>query len=104
MKTITVKNLGYGASVKMEVSFNGKVIAGEMTGNDECWENNMFYQFFVSTDSELFKCFYDVEEGEELDCVDYAHPTSMSKAVISDSYAGDELDEMFDIDEWVDVD
>lgn len=104
MKTITTQNLNYGASVKMEVSFNDKVIAGEMVGDDTNFENNMFYQYFVSTDGELFKCFYEVEEGEELDCIDYAHPTSMSKAIIADDYAGDELDEMFDINEWVNVD
>lgn len=65
-------------------------------GNDECWDNDEFYQYGVMADQKdgvkhLYHLYYHVEDdnGDEipLDCIDYSEPSSIyvESIVVDDS-------------------
>ncbi len=65
----------YGESCT-ETTFacNGKAYTGHMYGNDECFDGNEFYQYFL-TEDELLRMYYNIPEGcEDLTNIDYEVP------------------------------
>ena len=60
----------YGDGVEIEI--DGK--PGIMFGDDECWDVNRFYQYFLSNDGKLYKAYYETDNETPLDCIDYNAP------------------------------
>jgi hypothetical protein len=53
----------YGVSkAETTITYNGKTYTGYMYGNDECFEGNEFYQYFL-TDDALLRLYYHIPEG-----------------------------------------
>ena len=62
------KEYGDGGAVKLE---DGRT--GIMYGNDECYEVYEFYQYIIIGDM-LYRAYYDVDDVEDLDRIDYTKP------------------------------
>ncbi len=64
----------FGASRKTTITCNGKTYTGHMYGNDECFEGDEFYQYFL-TDDALFTMYYNIPDGcEDLSNINYKTP------------------------------
>ena len=65
----------YGeSSTETTITCNGKTYTGHMYGNDECFDGNEFYQYFL-TDSALLRMYYNIPEGcYDLGAIDYDAP------------------------------
>jgi len=65
----------YGqSSAEITITCNGKTYTGHMYGNDECFDGNEFYQYFLTADS-LLKMYYNIPDGcEDLSNIDYEAP------------------------------
>ncbi len=61
----------FGASPKTTITYNGKTYTGHMYGNDECFDVNEFFQYFL-TDDALLKLYYHIPDGctdfNDIDC------------------------------------
>lgn len=70
----------YGETEAITIMYEGKAYTGYMYGNDECYDGNDFYQYFL-TDSTLYKAFYDIPDGEtDLGNLDYDNPVDLQDA------------------------
>lgn len=70
----------YGKSELYTITFEGKEYTGYMYGNDECWDMNDFYQYFLTEDA-LYKAYFEVPEGcEDLGSLDYNNPINLKDA------------------------
>ena len=65
----------YGASHgKVTITHNGKTYTGHMYGNDECFNGDEFYQYFL-TDDALLKLYYHIPDGcDDYSTIDYSAP------------------------------
>jgi hypothetical protein len=65
----------YGeSSEEITITCNGKTYTGHMYGNDECFDGNEFFQYFLTADS-LLKMYYHIPDGcEDLSNIDYDAP------------------------------
>jgi len=65
----------YGTSkAKTTVTCDGKTYTGRIYGNDECYDGNEFYQFFL-TDTALLKLYYHLPDGcDDLNNINYDAP------------------------------
>lgn len=100
MKKITMESMilvkGFEVENEITVKCDGIEVTGIMFGDDECFEDDEFFQFIYS-DGKIYKVFYDAEETD-LDCIDYTEPYRMEVAEASEDYEEDaELDMMFDL-------
>lgn len=67
----------YGKIEQCTITFNSKEYTGYMYGNDECWDCNNFYQYFLTEDA-LYKAYFEVPEGcEDLGSLDYDNPIDL---------------------------
>ena len=63
-----------------EIVFDEITYSGRLVGNDECFDINGFYQYFIDFKNEkIYRMYYDTvdEDGEEiesLDDIDYYNP------------------------------
>lgn len=63
-----------GSSAEATVTCKGKTYTGHMYGNDECFDTNGFYQYFLTAE-ELLKMYYDIpEEYNDFGAIDYSAP------------------------------
>ena len=71
----------YGASsAEITITHRGKTYTGHMYGNDECFDGNEFYQYFLTADS-LLKMYYNIPDGcEDLSNIDYSAPYDVRDA------------------------
>ena len=65
----------YGtSSAEVTITHNGKTYTGHMYGNDECFDGNEFFQYFL-TDDALFRMYYNIpDECEDLSNINYKTP------------------------------
>ena len=50
-------------------------LSGTMYGNDECFDNDGFYQILVVDDRKFFHCYYQIpNDCDDLGNIDYKHP------------------------------
>ena len=64
----------YGTSPKTTITYNGKTYTGHIYGNDECFEGNEFFQYFL-TDDALLKFYYHIPDGcTDFNGIDYGAP------------------------------
>ena len=65
----------YGeSSTETTITCNGKTYIGHMYGNNECFDGNEFYQYFL-TDSALLRMYYDIPDGRtDFNDIDYNSP------------------------------
>jgi len=65
----------FGTSkAKTTVTCDGKTYTGHMYGNDDCFDGNDFFQFFL-TDDALLKLYYHIPEGcTDFNGIDYDAP------------------------------
>ena len=68
-------NRRYGTShAKVTITHNGKTYTGHIYGNDECFDGNEFYQYFL-TDNALLKFYYHIPDGcTDFNDIDYGAP------------------------------
>jgi hypothetical protein len=66
----------YGESpAEITITCNGKTYTGHMYGNDECFDGNEFFQYFLTTDCRLLKMYYHIPDGcEDLSDINYDAP------------------------------
>lgn len=70
----------YGRGAEATINYDGKQIVGIMYGNDECWDMNDFYQYFL-TDDTLYKAYFEVPDGcEDFGDLDYKNPIDLRDA------------------------
>jgi hypothetical protein len=70
----------YGATKETEIEYDGRTYKGYMYGNDECFECNDFYQYFL-TNGTLYKAFFEIPDGEtDLGNLDYDNPIDLQDA------------------------
>lgn len=80
-------------------------VDGWMYGDDECFDNYGFYQFFVNVDAGevfIYRLYYDVTDGAALDTIDYDNPVKacwMEEPVPADAY-DDELSDIIRLYHW----
>lgn len=56
------------------IVFEGQTYIGHMYGSDECFDNNVFYQYFL-TDTQLLKMYFTIPEGcDDYGDIDYDNP------------------------------
>ncbi|MGP1507952.1 MAG: hypothetical protein ACTTJW_03620 [Sphaerochaeta sp.] len=56
-------------------------LTGVMFGNDECFDLNNFYQYLLTEDGNLYKCWYDTEGcNSDFGRIDYSVAESISPA------------------------
>lgn len=66
-----------------EIVFDGVTYSGRLVGNDECFDIDGFYQYFINFKNEkIYRMYYDTtnEDGEEfesMDEIDYYSPISV---------------------------
>ena len=73
----------YGYSTKTTISVDDKVLEGKMTGNDENWDKNLFYQYFISDDGRFFEAYY--EPGDiALENLEYEKPLFVKELYYDD--------------------
>ena len=59
---------------KVNITYNGKTYTGHIYGNDECFEGNEFFQYFL-TDDALLKFYYHIPDGcTDFNAIDYGTP------------------------------
>ena len=65
----------YGAShAETTITHNGKTYTGHIFGNDECYDGNEFFQYFL-TDDALLRMYYNIPDGcEDLSNINYEAP------------------------------
>ena len=57
----------YGeSSAEITITHNGKTYTGHIFGNDDCYDADEFYQYFLTEDA-LLKLYYHIPDG----CTDY---------------------------------
>jgi len=62
------------SSTETSIAFNGKTYTGHIFGNDECFNGNEFFQYFL-TDDALLKLYYHIPEGcTDFGTIDYNSP------------------------------
>lgn len=70
----------YGQVSESKISFNGETYVGYMYGNDECYDTNEFFQYFLTADV-LLKMYYEIPDGcEDYNNIDYNHPYAVRDA------------------------
>ena len=71
----------YGESQETTITFDNEDYTGIMFGNDECFDCNDFYQYFLTTDGKLYKFYFEIPEGtEDFGNLDYDNPTNAEDA------------------------
>ena len=69
----------YGEGSETTITYEGKTYTGCMYGNDECYDCDRFYQYFL-TNNTLYRAFYEIPDGEtDLGNLDYEKPTDMEE-------------------------
>ena len=64
----------YGAAAETTITYDGKTYTGYMYGNDECFDADEFYQYFLTADA-LLKVYYTIPDGcEDYGDIDYSAP------------------------------
>lgn len=65
----------YGTSKgEITIAYNGKMYTGHMYGNDECYDGDEFFQYFL-TDTALLRLYYHIPEGcTDFGAIDYKSP------------------------------
>ena len=65
----------YGtSSAEVTITYNGKTYTGHIFGNDECFDGDKFFQYFLTADS-LYKMYYNIPDGcEDLNNINYDAP------------------------------
>lgn len=71
---ITVKST---SEIPFESEPEGTEISGIMYSDDEMWENDIFYTELIS-EGKIFRCYYKVEDDQELCDVDYTKPLAIA--------------------------
>ena len=57
----------FGAShAKVNITCNGITYTGHMYGNDDCFDGDEFFQYFLTADA-LLRMYYNIPDG----CTDY---------------------------------
>ena len=70
----------YGTATEDTITFNGETYTGHMYGNDECFDTDEFYQYFLTADA-LLKMYYTVPNGcEDYGDIDYNQPYDVRDA------------------------
>jgi len=66
-------------------SYSCALIKGKIFGDDECWDRNDFYQYFVS-DKGLMKLYYDVDGSTDIEeqNIQYEFPDRIEKLDLCD--------------------
>ena len=59
-----------------EINIDG--LNGIIYGNDECFESNYFYQYFIAADT-LYTAYYTVDHDTALDEIDYTAAIELKK-------------------------
>ena len=64
----------FGASPKTTIMYNGKTYTGHIFGNDDCYDGNEFFQYFLTEDA-LLKLYYHIPDGcTDFNAIDYSAP------------------------------
>lgn len=59
------------------IEYNGEIYIGYMYGNDECFDQNDFYQYFL-TNKGLLKMYFVIPDGcEDYGDIDYSNPCNV---------------------------
>lgn len=78
----------YGESHEITINYDGKQVTGIMYGNDECFDTNDFYQYFLTSDGKLYKAYFEIPDNtKNLSDLDYENPYSTTEE---------------DVDYWID--
>jgi hypothetical protein len=83
------------------INYDGNTFDGMIFGDDECFDGDEFYQWFHTTDGQLFKVYYDLDgvDLDNLDSIDYSTPSCVKRLVPSCNLDPNApIDLMFDVD------
>lgn len=70
----------YGVSSETEIAYEGQTYTGYMYGNDECFDCNEFYQYFL-TEDKLYKAYFQIPDDDaDFGNIDYEHPYKLIDA------------------------
>lgn len=69
----------YGEGREVSIHKNELRVNGIMYGDDECFDSNDFYQYFVSDSGVLYKVYYDISESTKLDTIQYENPDAIER-------------------------
>lgn len=61
---------GEGVDIAVDIDVEDAIWDGILFGNNECYDIYGFYQFFVSNDGDLYRCYYD----DALENIDFEKP------------------------------
>lgn len=70
----------YGQTTEETITYDGKTYTGYMYGNDECFDGDEFFQYFLTADA-LLKMYYTIPDGcDDYGEIDYSAPYDVRDA------------------------